>query len=241
MSRLKHNDMDLFLQVISKESIRVSVSYLINGRWETIEAVAQEISDKSISMMTIPGAVPIENCLTIDQPVGISVSDNEYKYMAESLVIGLDSKINDNKAGYLILMMPAHVQKLLRRAFVRVNTPADLTVKVLFWHRSYCQSGASVPAQTYWEGILNNLSAGGLQMTVPQHLADNFSRGQFIGLQFTPLPFQKPIVLEGTIRHIMTTLDGRVSLGIQFMGLESSEQGRETTIRLTETVQKYER
>ena len=68
-----------------------------------------------------------------------------------------------------------------------------------------------------------------------------FSVGQLVGLQFTPMSFQKPILLEGHIRHLREDEgDNCLYIGIEFLGLEASPEGRDVLHRLLGVVSEYQ-
>ena len=100
-------------------------------------------------------------------------------------------------------------------------------------------------------GRLIDISAGGAQVVVPHEsltTGANFKKGQFIGMRFTPIPYETPMVLCAQIRNILPTADGKdsstadgkdSSLGLQIVGLEASCEGREVLNRLIGIVDQY--
>jgi hypothetical protein len=105
-----------------------------------------------------------------------------------------------------------------------------------------------------------DISAGGAQIVIPvavRHpLADctepgqsipdvpdfDFRKGQFIGLRFTPLPYETPLMFNAQIRNILPTADHTaLCLGLQSVGLEASAEGRQTLARIAAVVDSYHR
>ncbi len=88
-----------------------------------------------------------------------------------------------------------------------------------------------------------DISAGGAQVIVPsQNDAGkaSFKKGQFVSMRFTPLPYETPLMLNAQIRNILPTADEKnASLGLQFIGLEASSEGREVLRRLIGIVERY--
>ncbi len=71
-------------------------------------------------------------------------------------------------------------------------------------------------------------------------LATGFKKGQFVGVRFTPLPYETPLMLSAQIRNVLPTADGQnASLGLQIVGLEASPEGREVLTRLIGVVERY--
>jgi hypothetical protein len=118
-------------------------------------------------------------------------------------------------------------------------------------------------AHNYCQGRLMDISAGGAQVIVPYqneqdslavpkrdsngNVSRNFCagdldlrKGQFVGMRFTPMPYETPVMISAQIRTILPTSDGNgASLGLQIVGLEASPEGREVLARLIDIVEKY--
>lgn len=143
------------------------------------------------------------------------------------------------KSAKLLLAAPEKIEKMFRRADLRVKTPEFLNVKVMFWHRGYADDSEIVPAEDYWQGKLGDLSLGGARIYVDREQESNLRVDQLVGLQFTPMPYHQPILLEGHIKHLTQTDDQTLCLGIHFLGLEISSKGREKLGKLVEAVSQY--
>ncbi|OHB55716.1 MAG: hypothetical protein A2Y07_11300 [Planctomycetes bacterium GWF2_50_10] len=178
--------------------------------------------------------------IRVDQPVGLSFKHDYCKYICDSVVTGFEPSTNMDSGGVIVIASPQRVDRLQRRNFYRVTVPLNLNVRALFWHRGYKDETNSMPEENYWQGRLIDLSAGGMQIGIDPMIRSNFSQGQIVGLQFTPMPYEKPILLECQIRHIAPTVDGAmICLGLQIVGLEATAEGRETLMGLCEVVKTY--
>ena len=171
--------------------------------------------------------------------------------------------------GRIVLTAPETIKVVERRSYYRVEVPESLKVKVLMWHRSakYDSTNNMHPRQDMvrdcCQGRLIDISAGGMQIIAPykKETADcnsdedqlnsddcgtsnaenmNFRKGQFIGLRFTPLPYETPLTLSAQIRNVLPTEDSQgLSIGLQIVGLEASPEGHEVLTRLISVVGKY--
>ncbi len=121
-------------------------------------------------------------------------------------------------------------------------------------------------ARNYYNGRLIDISAGGAQIMVPYENGVNnadeasqsdvplqersqcsfgagmpdFKRGQFIGLRFTPMPYETPLMFSAQVRHILPTADNKaMCLGLQTVGLGASPEGRQVLSRLAGVVEQY--
>ncbi len=73
----------------------------------------------------------------------------------------------------------------------------------------------------------------------PAGIAD-FRKGQFLGVRFTPMPYEIPLMFNAQIRNVLPTADhAGLCLGLQIVGLEASEDGRQTLSRLANVVERY--
>jgi len=145
--------------------------------------------------------------------------------------------------GYMPLIkmdLPDRVERIQRRMYHRQPVPASLKVKVLFWHRGYLEDTDERPEELYWEGRLLNLSAGGAQFEIDAKEKNNFRAGQLLGVQFTPMSYQKPFLLESHVRYLKNQPDQTsFRIGVEFLGLEASREGREVLNRLLEVIDIY--
>jgi c-di-GMP-binding flagellar brake protein YcgR len=176
---------------------------------------------------------------------------------------------NQGCGGIIVLKAPEKVEVIQRRSYFRVEVPESLKVKVLLWHRSTKREAKdqihtrSEQMNNCFQGRLIDISAGGAQIEVPYRNEDNcctseefqsetdecgisntnkpnFKKGQFIGLRFTPVPYETPLTLSAQIRNILPTADNQgISLGLQIVGLEASPEGHQVLTRLIYVVGRY--
>jgi len=164
-----------------------------------------------------------------------------------------ESKSGDRRqSGTIVLALPDRIEIVQRRSYFRVDVPKSLKVNVLLWHRGLnrvpepvtCEpdegQGTRDEGQNYWQGRLVDISAGGAQIAVDTAQKPDLKKGQFIGLTFTPMPYEKPLILDAQIRNILPTADGKnICLGLQIVGLEASPEGRGVLQRLCNVVERY--
>ena len=176
---------------------------------------------------------------------------------------------NSNRGGIIVLKTPEKIEVVQRRSYFRVEVPETLKVKVLLWHRSAKREAKdqthtrAEQTNNCFQGRLIDISAGGAQIEVPyqndvnstasgddkpdneqcENSNDNkinFKKGQFIGLRFTPMPYETPLTLSAQIRNVLPTADGQgVSIGLQIVGLEASPEGHKVLTRLIYVVGRY--
>lgn len=216
------------------------MSHLTKGKWHRVNVKICLESQKAL--MLEPTIIPAAGeDIQIDQPVGMALEIDHTKYIFESAVIGFEPAVNLEQIGKILIRKPASIEQMKRRSFTRVPLPQQMKVTTLFWHRGYNDCSTDVPIESYWQGRMIDLSAGGTMITVNKDMLQNFKQDQFIGMQFTTLPFEKPILVEGQIKHIgAPDVDESISLGIEFLGLEASNEGREKLDKIIEAIIAYQ-
>jgi len=232
---------DILAQGVQNQTVGV-MSYLSRGKWRTtkISTVALTSTTLHIAVREKADAPPIN--IQINQPVGISIQQDFSKYIFDTIIVGFESSLSQSSSGKIVLELPDRMERMQRRAYQRVLVPKHLNIKVLFWHRGYVDDSMQVPLENYWQGKLEDLSAGGVQIAVDLEHGPNFKVNQFIGLQFTPGYYQKPLLLEGRVKHIAETTEGnKLYVGVQFMGLEATSMGREKIHRLIDIADEYQK
>jgi hypothetical protein len=208
-------------------------------------------------------AVALVN-IQVNQPVGISLKYGYGKFIFETTVVALQPLSDPTSGGTIALMVPERIELVQRRSYFRVDVPSSLKVNVMLWHRRYTDEmpetqqietqtsdSRRMPQECYWQGKLTDISAGGVKIVVdtgqksakgeisPKGGPD-FKRGQFIGLRFTPMPYEMPLMFDAQIRNILPTAGEKsICLGLRIVGLEASPEGRQVLQRLCNVAEHY--
>lgn len=215
----------------------VKVCRMCNGKWTQNTIKLLNLSEKELICEVSESNKHHLERLQINQPVGISLHLEHNKYIFDTTVTAINM---EGPVGTLRLDIPEQLEKMPRRAYERQPVPADIHVNVLFWHRGYADMSLPTPKENYWQGRLTNLSAGGAQVAIELAQQENFQKNQLIGLQFTPMYYQKPVLVEGQVIHIQPSASESILyLGIEFLGLEVTTEGRDTLHRLMDIVEEY--
>ena len=232
--------MDVLADAVSEKAPAL-MSHLAQGKWDSRQVCITAVSDVSLHLQVKNDNSTIEPDMTIDQPVGMSLVLGFSKYLFESPVKGFQPSVNGGFGGIIVLNRPKTMERMQRRSYTRIPVPEGINVKTLFWHRGYTDGTTEAPIERYWQGDLIDISAGGLQIEIDSESSSNFRVGQIVGLQFTPMPYEKPIVLEGLVkRDVESQKDGTSIVGIEFLGLESEGSGRAKLHRIIDTINTYE-
>ena len=250
---------EILEKIIEKKTPAI-MSYLAGGKWHVAKVQLTELGANRLDVQVLPGKRPQPVDIRLDQPVGISLKYGYGKFIFDTSVTALKPSLNSGSGGRIVLAVPDRIEVVERRSYFRVNVPRTLKVNVMLWHRrgwhlagdcktESCRAAGSqdsgsdgrrvMPAD-YWEGRLVDISAGGAQIAVDAVEGSELKRGQFIGLRFTPMPYETPLMLSAQIRSVLPTADDKsICLGLQIVGLEASPEGRGVLQRLCSVVERY--
>jgi hypothetical protein len=201
--------------------------------------------------MATPRPSPIN--IQVNQPVGISLKYGYGKFIFETTVVAIQPSTEPTSGPTITLMVPERIELVQRRSYFRVDVPSSLKVNVMLWHRRYTDEmpetqqvetqtsdSRRLPKECYWQGKLTDISAGGVQVVVDTGQKPDFKKGQFIGLRFTPMPYEMPLMFDAQIRNILPTAGEKsICLGLRIVGLEASPEGRQVLQRLCNVAEHY--
>ncbi len=229
------------LEAAVQERIPAVMSYLSRGKWHIAKVIPTEIGATRVVVELVPRKKPHPINIRCEQPVGLSLKQRNGKVIFETVVMGLEPSQDPLGRGKIVLTMPDRAELVERRSFFRVDVPVGMEVKVVLWPHRLEQDADNVGKDTtYIAGQLVDISAGGTQIAIDSSDKSAAKSGQFIGVRFTPMPFERPVMFDGQVRNILPTADGKkVCLGVQIIGLETSSKGRQTLERLCDVVEKY--
>jgi len=235
-----------------ENKVAAIMSYLSKGKWHVAKVLITALDADRISVQTTQSHHknhPIN--INIDQPVGISFKYEYGKFVFDAAVTDLQPATEPDAGGTIVLTAPQEIEVIQRRSYFRVEVPEAMKVNVTLWRRRSRQDTlmlAETPGEgsNYSRGTLADISAGGAQVVLDAHHGDDsasdgqFRNGQFVGMRFTPLPYETPLVLTAQIRNVLPRADGNsIYLGLQIVGLEASPEGRRVLARLVGIVERY--
>jgi len=253
------------LETAIEEKVPAIMSYLSKNKWHVTKVILTNLGANRLNIEIWPKEKPHPINIHTDQPVGISIKYGYGKFVFDSTVVGLElseGPNNHGKSPTIVLAVPDRIEIVQRRSYFRVDVPKSLKVNVLLWHRGLKRAPEAIlcdrdkqqdnsqdnsdetnndkKRQDYYKGKLVDISAGGAQLALDTAQKPDLRKGQFIALTFTPMPYEKPLILDAQIRNILPTADGKnICLGIQLVGLEASPEGRGVLQRLCNVVEHY--
>ncbi len=205
--------------------------------WRTYNSAFASGSRASETIVVRVGSPSDDAPATVLQPgetLGVTFRLGHKKCMFSSVLQSIQQR---KETALFRLRWPDHLHQLQRRAYNRVCPPKGSVVAVRFWHEDTEPEGAR-GARTIRHGQLEDVSAGGLRIKVAD--PKDMHIGRTYRCVFSPRPGAPPLILEATLRQREAAEKGRASLGFQFMGLQTSPEGRRTLDRLARIVSQFQ-
>jgi len=233
------------LQTVIAKKVPAIMSYLSRGKWHVAKVLLANLGANRLDVSVLPRENRHPINIQVHQPVGISLKYEYGKFIFETKVLALEPSSDAACGGRIVLAVPDRIEVAQRRSYFRVDVPDSLKVNVLLWHRGWrdnvrTSGNDQVLPEHYGQGKLIDISAGGAQVVVDAGQRPDFEKGQYIGLRFTPIPYETPLMLDAQIRDILPTADEQgICLGLQIIGLEASSEGRQMLRRLCNVVEQY--
>lgn len=232
---LRNEQIGHFLNAIIRQGIPAAMT-TYHKKWSiyTVRLIAD-----NVDFLTLKLAEPLTDfcLLQAEQPVGMRLEYEYDKYIFDSFILQPPSA---NQPDEMTIDRPHCIERLVRRAYERQPVPPQLTVRVLLWNRGLLDSPQLPVKEQYWQGKLINLSVSGALVSLPFDAAACFTNNQLLGMQFTPMCHQKPILLEALVRHYQAPEnDPCAYLGLEFIGLEATPEGRDLMRTLAHIVEEY--
>lgn len=233
---LVHNDeqrLNILCSSVERR-LRLVVTYRLDGCWRSCKGQFQSPLERGktftalMEMGDSRSAAPKPG-----DTVGVSFRVGHKKCMFSTTLRTVKSISGEQ---HFTFAWPTQLQQLQRRAYERALPPPGNVVAVRFWR---ADSGTAADQRDVKHGQLEDLSAGGMRIKVAPLIDVEMD----IAYQcvFAPRAGAPPILVEATLRHREAGDQGRVSLGFQFIGLETTAEGQRLLDRLARIVSQFQR
>lgn len=177
--------------------------------------------------------------VTAGMTVGVAFKIRHHKHIFGVTVTSVsDLAVDGREAKVVCVPLPTTMQRVQRRAYNRVDVPKNRSVLAVF-----CQggSGAHDGRRLTWDGWVTNISAGGFQVRLPSHAAPQLDVGDVVGVKVELGQEYATIHADAQFRHLMQDDRGTLLMGFQFVGLNETNEGRQTLRHLGDAVCDFQR
>lgn len=230
---------DRILDESARDHRRVVVTHHGADGWRLYKGTFSRADDADGVLIVELAAEPMEASdlqVEIGDVVGCAFRDGHRKCIFTTEVC--EVRLSGGRA-LLSIRSPDEVQQLQRRAYERAAPPANNVVAVRFWRESSDSRPADPATRDMRHGQLVDLSAGGMRVRAAD--TKNICMNLVYRCAFTPKVGKPAFVLDALLRHREAEEHNRAALGFQFIGLETSPEGRKTLDRLARLVGQFQR
>ena len=175
------------------------------------------------------------------QNVGVSFRRGHKKFVFNTFVLGTcrHETHPGTTVRALSIARPEALYELQRRLFHRSPVPRGTAVSVDVW-RGIDEHDRPTDAQIH-RGRMIDVSAGGISLVLPRAESLRLETGDSMVCTFTTDANDHPLELCTRLRCTDVVTDDRVRVGLQFVGLEASDEGRSKLRRLVRLATKFQR
>ncbi len=223
---------DAILADAVRDQQRLVVTHHTSQGWRLLKGrfVVGSLSAESVTAEIAPGELPADAQAPASQDaIGCTFRAGHRKCMFGAGVLSVERAEDTLR---ITFQRPRELQQLQRRAFERVPPPKGAVIAVRFWRQS--EDAVNPDQRTVRHGQLEDISAGGMRIRVPD--PKDIELDVSYRCVFTPRQGRPAFLLDAMLRHRAAVEDGRTCLGFQFIGLETTTEGRDLLDRLARFV-----
>lgn len=232
------------LQTALENQIPLVMSYLSGYKWHQARVLLTNIEADNFEVKVSPRKKSQQIEIQTGQSVGMSFKcgygSGYDKFIFDTTAAEIESSSNSA----IVFSVPEQIEVVPKDSYLRVEVPESLNVNAQLWHR-YSTGGegpATADVCQSWQGKVVGISAGDVQIVVDTTQGADFQKGQSIGVRFTPLAFETPLMFNAQIKEIRSEIESEsIRLDLEIIGLEASPEGRLVLQRLCNVVDEYRR
>ena len=160
------------------------------------------------------------------QNLGVSFRRGSRKCVFSAMVVDETvATIDGCRTAVLRVTWPDDLAELQRRLYQRTLVPQGRLIPVDLW---LARAGDDrQPEAMPHRGKMLDLSAGGLSVELPREVRPRWREDDQLSCRFAAGPDRSPVEVTARVTHYSREGDGHVRLGLQFLGLDACEWGRQ--------------
>lgn len=227
---------DKIFATVAENSAYAVISYHGKAGWRSYKCRFRSVlmGGDEISLLAEDMPADDQGTPKPGEVLGVSFRMGHKKCMFSAVLLGVE-----RPGGTIVrLRCTGQLHQLQRRVYQRAFPPRDVVVPVRFWHVVATETPAGGVQDTR-HGQLENISAGGMRIqtrTFQEQAVESTHR-----CILTPRPGAPTLIVDAVLRHYDLVANQRASLGFQFVGLESTSEGRQTLQSIVQIVNRFRR
>jgi len=242
LQELSVRQIDESLVLAAEKQVPITITIQQNGVWVNYPSCLLGLAGNHLLIelpLPEPDVAPHE--FTPAEKLGLSFKLRHYKHLLTATVAGIvNHRLGDMTVKAISLCLPTRMQRLQRRAFLRVDVPANRVVRASFWlggRSAEPQGASSLPV---WTGRVTNLSAGGFQLLCPYDSTAKLEVGENVGARIAFGSSDGTVYVDAQFRHLESDGVHDVIMGFQFLGLAQTAEGKEALRVISNKVAQYQ-
>lgn len=227
---------ETILDVVVDEGFQGLVSFHGPYGWRAYKCGfhSRDRHDGIIGLTTV-GMMSVQGAPALGATLGVSFRYGHKKCMFRAVLERFDTYGDEQIAR---LKWSGELRQLQRRAYERAAPPRGVVIPVRFRLEENAGRTASSDRETR-HGQLENISAGG--MRIKTGASNDVRIGATYRCIMTIRPGTHALIIDAVLRHADPDRDGRVSLGFQFVGMESTPEGEKLLSSIAQIVSRFKR
>lgn len=178
--------------------------------------------------------------LKLGQNLGISFRYGHRKCMFSTVMLGKSQRPQqDRNRCVLRVEWPEEVSELQQRLYHRTPVPYGRMIQVDLQLAQDDSSADTLPLPQ--RGRMLDLSAGGISVEIPRETRPRWRQDDQLLCRFATGSDRDLLEVSARIKHCSRTADGQVRLGLQFVGLDACEDGRQTLLQIRRMTNRFQR
>lgn len=238
---------DQICETVEASAIRntpIAVTCCLDGTWHNYRSRFLGLRGQELwieyaapeSGQAIPELLP-------GMKLGLAFKQRHHKFVFTSPILAVaDFQLSpDLKVRGLRIEWPRRMQRLQRRSFYRASIPADKPVFCEMWQGGLVgEPKGALREKLVFNGQLVDLSAGGMRLRLVDQRDPAFHVGDAVGVILQSACLREPVRVDAQFRHAATDEFG-LCLGLQFVGLNETSDGRKAFQAINQLVCDFQR
>jgi c-di-GMP-binding flagellar brake protein YcgR len=166
----------------------------------------------------------------IGQDISVSFRRGSRKCVFDTPVAGyIELNENGRRIVAIRVAWPTDLHELQRRLYQRTPVPRGRIIPVDLWIK---QAGGENLVPNSQRGKMLDLSAGGVSIELSRELRPRWREDEQLACRFATDSDREPVEIPARVTYYSRESDGRVRVGLQFLGLDACDRGRQTLHRI---------